>query len=146
MPTYTYGSSVASQIASARRARDNCTATLASTVSEDIRSLNEENERRWDNTIAELIRDCLPHGSGFDSGTTFNEDLSTDHKLVFDTQFHHMKDGLYTRWTSHRITATASFVGNLMITVSGQNHCDIKDYIAEVFYDALTLTPVRVPG
>jgi hypothetical protein len=140
MPTYTYGSPVINQIANARRSRDNCADMIASGNASD---LIVENEKRWDNTLDELIKDCLPSGSGFDAGTTFNEELSTDAKLVFDTQFHHMDDGGYTKWTAHRVTVRASFTSGLDIKVSGPNYRYIKDYIAETFAIALETAPYR---
>jgi hypothetical protein len=140
MPTYTYGAPVANQIANARRSRDACTAMIENGTASDT---VVENERRWDDTLTDLIKDCLPSGSGFDAGTTFNEELSTDHKLVFDTQFHHMDDGGYTKWTSHRVTIRSSFISGFEIKVSGPNYRDIKDYIADTFNMALGCAPFR---
>lgn len=138
MPTYIYGSPVIEQIANARRSRDNCTDMIARGNASD---LTIENEKRWDNTLAELVKDCLPHGSGFDNGTTFNEELSTDSKMVFDTQYHHMVDGSYMKWTDHRITVRASFTTGLDVSVAGSNYRQIKEYMAEVFADVLQSVP-----
>ena len=83
------------------------------------------------------LNQYLPSGSGFDNGSTFNVEKSTSEKLVFNTSFHHMcEHGYYTRWTDHTVTVTPSFYG-LNIKVSGRNHNDIKDYIAECFDNIL---------
>ncbi len=84
------------------------------------------------------VNQYLPSGSGFNNGTKFNVDKSTMDKLVFDTSFHHMdQHGYYTKWTEHRITVTPSFYG-ANIKVSGRNHNDIKEYIAECFDHVLS--------
>ena len=83
------------------------------------------------------LNQYLPSGSGFDNGSTFNVEKSTSEKLVFNTSFHHMNsNGYYTQWTDHTVTVTPSFYG-LNIKVSGRNHNDIKDYIAECFDNIL---------
>lgn len=83
------------------------------------------------------LNQYLPSGSGFDNGSTFNVEKSTSEKLVFNTSFHHMSEhGYYTQWTDHTVTVTPSFYG-LNIKVSGRNHNDIKDYIAECFDNIL---------
>ena len=67
-----------------------------------------------------------------------NLDKSSASKLVFETSFHHMSEhGYYTKWTDHTVTVRPAFQG-LDIRVSGRNHGDIKDYIAECFYCCLT--------
>lgn len=79
------------------------------------------------------VSQYLPSGSGFNSGSRLDTEKSTPEKLVFTTAFQHMDDhGYYTRWTEHTVTVTPSFFG-LDIKVSGRNHRDIKDYIAECF-------------
>ena len=86
----------------------------------------------------DLIQQYLPSGSGFNNGTQLNLDKSSASKLVFETSFHHMSEhGYYTKWTDHTVTVRPAFQG-LDIRVSGRNHNDIKDYIAECFYCCLT--------
>lgn len=88
--------------------------------------------------IIDKILNLLPDGTGFDSGTTIES--VAHNKIVFNTAFHHMNsNGYYTRWTYHTVTVTPSFVFPLDIKVSGSNYGNIKDYIAEVFYDCLVL-------
>lgn len=82
--------------------------------------------------------ECLPSGSGFDSGTSIDLDKSGGEKLVFDTSFHHMdENGFYDGWTQHTVTVTPSFVLGLRLRISGRDRNGIKDYIHESFDIAL---------
>lgn len=87
----------------------------------------------------DIIKNRLPHGSGFDNGVFLNytKSMHPNECIVFNTSFHHMNEnGFYDGWTEHTITVKACFYG-LDITVSGQNKNDIKGYIEEQFYYAL---------
>ena len=75
-----------------------------------------------------------PSGSGFDAGTTLNEEKSTQNRLVFDTAFHHMDDhGGYDGWTEHQVIVTPDLIVGFDVRVTGKNKRDIKDYIGDVF-------------
>lgn len=88
--------------------------------------------------IDELVRDHLPSGSGFDSGTKF-DDSSTPNRLVFNTSFHHMDDsGGYNGWTEHQVIVNTSLAFGFELRITGRNRNDIKDYIHEVFQQALS--------
>jgi hypothetical protein len=72
---------------------------------------------------------------------------STDEKLVFTTNFHHMDDnGSYVEWTGHTIVVRASLTSTIEIDVKGRNTNDIKDYLWDVFHHALTQETPRKPG
>ena len=89
--------------------------------------------KEWTEKHSEHLKrlvDNLPSGSGFDNGTQI--ELLSDTKAVFLVSFHHM-DG----WTDHTVTVKPTFSG-LSISVSGKNKNDIKEYIAETFYQALS--------
>ena len=107
---------------------------------------NKEWEARWNERIAQLI-DTLPQGSGFD--TRYAEgDVTMDKRgrLVIQTSFHHMNDGgYYDGWTEHTVTVSPAFDG-IDIKVSGRDRNDIKNYIAEVFNDALMAEAPDMPG
>lgn len=115
---------------------------LASKVSAHlacIASNNVEWERRHREDAEALVRQCMPSGSGFDSGTTLEWDASRSDKLVFTTKYHHMNDvGYYTRWTDHTVTVRADLVHGITLVIGGRDYREIKDYIAEVFHHALT--------
>lgn len=93
---------------------------------------------RWELTLQRIQRELLPSGSGLDSGTHI-EGLTADMRgIVLSTEFHHMADsGMYDGWTQHRIYARPSFSG-LEISISGRDRNGIKEYLGEVFYNALT--------
>lgn len=86
----------------------------------------------------ELVREKMPRGCGFDAGTTLDLDSSHPNKLVFVTSYHHMNDcGMYDGWTEHIVTIKPSLAFGFHIRITGSNRNDIKDYIADVFSEAL---------
>jgi hypothetical protein len=100
---------------------------------------NDEWFAKHGETLHKFV-EMLPSGSGFDAGSTFDEDASDDTKLVFHTSFHHMNEnGYYDGWTEHKVTAISTFLG-LSITVSGRNRNDIKEYISQAFHETLNET------
>lgn len=92
----------------------------------------------WKKRLKDLEK-ALPSGAGIDNGTKIDLEASTPDRLVFVCAFHHMNDfGFYVRWTEHRIVVTPSFVDGVSIKVGGPNYRQIKDYLADVYYEALT--------
>ena len=91
----------------------------------------------------DLVRNCLPSGSGWDNGTTILWEPSTSEKLVFAGSYHHMDDvGYYVGWSYWTITVTASLVYGLSIEVTcsepnGQDTWGLDDYLGESFFTAL---------
>ena len=101
------------------------------------RAGNTEWLERWSDSIDAMMRHA-PSGGGFDSGTTLDRDKTTDHKLVFDTAYHHMSEhGYYNGWTEHTVTVTPDF-GGFDMKISGRDRNEIKDYIADCFDTFLT--------
>lgn len=94
--------------------------------------------------LDQLVK-LLPSGSGFDAGTEFLNVISGDKRLHFKTAFHHMDDaGGYVEWSEHEVivTPTLSTPGfDIRVTITGKNRSrrakEIKEHIADVFYDAL---------
>jgi hypothetical protein len=117
---------IANRIASLRLSIKNCRATNNATW-----------EQIHQETLEQIIKNYLPSGSGFDSGTSLDFDKSNESRLVFLTGFHHMDEYGSYKWTDHTVTVRADLSGGLNITVSGRNKNDIKNYIAEIFADAL---------
>lgn len=98
---------------------------------------NNEWLDKHETRIGELCS-MLPSGSGIDSGTILDRDRCSPGKLVFTLGFHHMNDnGMYDGWTEHILTVTPSFDG-IDLRFTGRNRNDIKDYLHEVYYHALT--------
>lgn len=114
---------------------------LASTVEavqNCIKAHNEEWLGRHEQTIESLVKQYMPSGAGFDSGTTLDIDASHADKLVFHTSYHHMNDGgYYDGWTEHTVTVIPSLAHRFHLRISGRNRNDIKEYIAETFGIAL---------
>lgn len=94
-------------------------------------------ERHKDRALA-LTREHMPSGSGIDNGTHLYVDECRDDKLVFSTSYHHMNDGgYYDGWTDHKIIVRPSLIHTLDITITGRNRNDIKDYLHDVYSEAL---------
>lgn len=88
--------------------------------------------------ISELCREMLPHGSGFDSGCSLDLDRSTEERIVIHTAFHHMTEGgMYDGWTEHTVTVKPSLALGFVLTVSGRDRNQIKDYIGDTMHFAL---------
>lgn len=85
-----------------------------------------------------LVKEHLPSGSGFDSGTTIDIGHVTSQAMSFGTSFHHMDEhGAYDGWTDHVVRIRATF-GGFDLQVTGRDRNSIKDYIADIFTQALT--------
>lgn len=95
-----------------------------------------------EDVLLDLCKEHLPSGSGFDAGTTLETARCEvagrpfPGRLLFETSFHHMEDGFYSGWTEHQILAVPTFDG-FELKVSGKDRDGIKEYIAEVFHNAL---------
>lgn len=86
---------------------------------------------KWEFYADFLVASHMLSGSGFDNGTKLIWSRSTDQKLVFQCDFHHMdENGFYDGRTEHTVIVRPEFCG-FKITVSGQNRNEIKYYIAE---------------
>jgi hypothetical protein len=117
-----------SELSSLVQARKNCIATG-----------NSEWLTKHTESIDNLVKNCLPSGSGFDNGTRLDLDASHGYKLVFNTSFHHMDgNGFYSGWTEHTVTVTPSLSSDFHLRISGRNANDIKEYMHECFSFALS--------
>lgn len=101
----------------------------------------ENNNREWfEKHTQALIKleENLPRGSGFDCGTKIFIDACTAEKIVFKTSFHHMNNsGYYDGWTYHNVIVKPSLSFGFTLSISGKDKNDIKDYIADIFNEAL---------
>lgn len=78
----------------------------------------------------------LPYGSGVDAGSSVNLKLSTGHKIVIDTAFHHMNEnGCYDGWTYHQVIITPCLMFGYKLRVTGRNRNRIKDHLYNLFDD-----------
>jgi hypothetical protein len=116
--------------------------TLASSIQARAtckRTGNTEWFEKHSRTISQLVKNYMPRGSGWDSGTEIDLDRSHADKLVFYGSFHHMNEnGMYDGWTEHTVTVTPSLVFDLNIRITGRNRNDIKEHLHEMFHFALS--------
>lgn len=120
-------------------ARLNCIRDLElGTCHESFIPLRKEWAEKWSDKAESLVKEHMPSGGGFDSGTELDFSLSTPEKLVFHTSFHHMVDGSYDGWTEHTVKVQPSMIHGFTMSISGRNRRDIKDYIHESFHVALS--------
>lgn len=119
---------VAQRIAALLVARQNC-----------LKSGNVEWFEKHGERIDSLIKNHFPSGSGFDSGTAFDEDESKPDRLVFTTAFHHMDEGgSYDGWTHHSVIVRPCLPApGHDIKVTGRDRNGIKEYIGDVFAEVL---------
>lgn len=111
---------------------------LAQLVNAHGNTENEEWRERHRARIAELVREHMPSGGGFDAGTEIDLPYCGDQSLRFRVDYHHMNEhGYYDGWTSHIVTVRASLAHGFLLSISGPNRNDIKDYIGETFDHAL---------
>ena len=96
---------------------------------------NTEWKQAWEELL-EKFEELLPSGSGFDAGTKIEHASAS--KIVLRTSFHHMNEnGYYDGWTEHVITVIPDLVNGFDLRISGRNRNNVKEYIADVFFDAL---------
>jgi len=113
-------------------------AQIADAYQNCIKKGNEEWANRHEDALVDLASDYLPHGSGFDVGTRVDAGLSSTKKVVLLTSYHHMdENGFYCGWTDHRVTVRPNLAFGFDLKIGGPNHRDIKDYMYEVFQNAL---------
>lgn len=119
---------IAAHLASRAQARINC-----------IAAGNTEWKMRYEERIADIERNHLPHGAGIDNGVKVNLDASNGDKVVLNVSFHTMnKHGYYDGWRDYIVTVTPAFDGvNVRITGRDYNG-GLKDYLADLFSDLLT--------
>lgn len=101
-------------------------------------STTKEQKANQKEALLRLVKEHMPSGSGFDAGTQIDLDESTPDRLVFTTSFHHMNEhGFYDGWTEHIVTVYPSLAFGATLTIGGYDKNQIKEYIEEVFADAL---------
>lgn len=100
---------------------------------------NHEWTPKWEERIEQLVKDCMPSGSGIDCGTKLDLNASDSDTLVFDVDYHHMNDGgYYDGWTHHRVIVTPSLMFGFELRITGKDRRNIKEYLHEVYECALS--------
>jgi len=118
------------------------------TVAQALKNCGVAGNDKWSDIwyeVMEELRNHLPSGSGFDSGTLIQNERCDDSRLTLVTGFHHMDEHGYDGWTHHRVIVRASLTGNHSISVSGPNRNAIKDHVADTVRHALDAQIDLVP-
>lgn len=131
--------SIATKISQLLTAKINC--KNSSEIKKDKNgNLWEDNHQ---DKINEMIKEYLPHGSGFD-GDTLLDDKSTPERLIFNSGYHPMDEGgYYDGWIEFDVIITPSLAFGINLQVKGRfsklpsRYFDMKNYIGDVFHDAL---------
>lgn len=98
---------------------------------------------RHQDTITQICSEVMPHGSGIDGEDIYLDvQRSKPERLVFTrVDFHHMdENGFYDGWTEHDAIVTPSLSFGHEIKITGKDRDEIKDYLAELIDDALSMT------
>jgi hypothetical protein len=122
---------------------------LATLIGARLNCINKENiewRDKHEARIEEIVRESFPRGSGFDKGTEIDLERSTDEKLIFNVSFHHMdENGMYDGWTEHEVTVRPSLAHEFLLTISGRDKNQIKEYMMDEFNSCLDQEEDKVP-
>lgn len=109
---------------------------------------NQELADKYEEDIAKYLDKYLPRGSGIDNGMFFSHLQSDDNKMVICSSFHVLdENGFYDGWIDFTVEIYPAFVGGIDLKIKGnftnrvdyerEDASDIKEYLYEIFYDAL---------
>ena len=121
-------------------------ASLMQSIRNCEKSGNDEWRLRHTHAALALVDEHMPSGSGLDGDTGCHLDLagtldSKSERLIFFASFHHMNEtGYYDGWTEHVVIVKPSFDG-IDIRITGPNRNDIKEYLHDLFMQALQANP-----
>ncbi len=117
-----------------------------------LRNSLEKNNQEWadkhEKNIKKYLDEYLPSGSGIDNGMFFSPLQSDDNKMVICSSFHVLdENGYYDGWIVFTVEIYPAFVGGIDLKINfsdrvnlncvREDASDIKEYLYEVFYDAL---------
>lgn len=103
-----------------------------------VKNNNVEWETKHRQRLDRLV-DGMPSGSGIDCGTKLVLSRSTEDRLIFKVEYHHMNEvGYYDGWTEHNVIVTPSLSFEFNIHITGKNKNDIKDYLGDLYHDVLS--------
>jgi len=101
-----------------------------------VRMDNGNWQANHEQTLFEIETHHLPHGSGFDMGTTIDLEKSNHQKIILYSHYHKMdENGMYDRWIDFRVIVTPNlqfdfdlkFVGNF------RRDQDLREYFYSEF-------------
>ena len=88
-----------------------------------------------DESLRPSLKEYLPSGSGFDTGTTVSYDESTPTFIVLYTSFHKMdENGYYDGWVDLEITVKPQY-SKFDLEASPTHYTDDEDDLLDYVYD-----------
>ena len=88
-----------------------------------------------------LLKELLPNGNviglqrhNLSTVSCIISLKSTHKRIVIDTAYWHP---IIRQWTEHQVVITPSFEGEINIRITGKNEGDIKEYLWDIFREAL---------
>lgn len=111
---------------------------IASTIAA-LKNCEKSGNREWfekhKDTLYDIEKNILPHGSGIDSGCKINLEKSSENKIVIDVPYHCMdENGYYAGWRDYQIIIRAHLASSFVIDVKGRDYNGLKDYLADTFH------------
>jgi hypothetical protein len=104
------------------------------------KSGNVEWENKHADTIIAQVQKYLPSGSGIDCGVKFSFEKSHTDKLVFTFEYHAMNEsGYYDGWYDYTLIVKPSLAFDFDMTLQGKDYNGCKDYLIDIFSDALSI-------
>lgn len=109
-----------------------------------VKSRNGNWADQHEEDLRKIERNCLPSGSGIDSGCTIDIDKSSDMRIVINSSYHVMVEGYYSGWVDFVVTVKPSLAFGIVLDIRGQfSKCadpdpeGLKDYLLDTFAGAL---------
>lgn len=102
------------------------------------KSGNQEWLEKHKDTLYDIEKNILPHGSGIDAGCKINVDKS-DSKIVIDVPYHCMdENGFYAGWRDYQIIIKAHLAFDFTVDVRGKDYNGLKEYLADLFHHVIS--------
>lgn len=115
---------------------------LYRTIANQVRLYHSATDDEWrtkhENALEKLMQQ-MPSGSGIDSGTKLLLAESSENKLVFLVEYHHVNsNGYYCGWSSRNIVITASLTSDFDMDMvdedsSGADMTDVDEETGEEY-------------
>jgi hypothetical protein len=96
----------------------------------------QEWKNKWKDKIDDIVNNCLPSGSGIDSGNKFDFVHSKRNRLVINSSYHRIdSNDSYAEWINYNVIIVPDFISGFVIDIQGPfgKHQDIKDYLADTY-------------
>lgn len=93
--------------------------------------------------LTDFVREWLPSGSDIDDGVVVDYTRCRPDRLYIHVSYHHTNEAdFYMGCSYHTIVVRPTWDG-IELRITGENYRGIKEYLGELFMDALT-TDIRM--